>query len=125
MKAVKLTKKQMDQDSPKKMSKTCKTKVFSIKHKIIGWTDSHMELRYTFAVRNTDSSTWTDRPSKTVVKEFYITTMNGVIGTVGGTLGLFVGLSFLGVGTWLLDSLTYIISVIKRGHHHKGIKARV
>ena len=45
----------------------------------------------------------TDRILKTSKKEYYIIDEIGVIGMIGGTLGLFIGISFLNIITWIMD----------------------
>ena len=42
-------------------------------------------------------------PYKTVHKEYYLITRTQLIGTVGGTMGMFIGFSFSGTLTWILD----------------------
>ena len=106
--------------------KSCTIKEFRTKH----WTvsnrdedDHSLSLIYKFTALVTTSNSWTDKPSKTIVTQFYIRTWNLLIGTVGGTLGLFVGLSFLGVGTWLMESLTYLASC-RKSRKSKIVKSR-
>ena len=51
---------------------------------------------------------WTKKVAhiaKTLKTEYLMINEIGVIGTVGGTLGLFMGLSFLDVSSWLLDAM--------------------
>ena len=40
---------------------------------------------------------------KTLKKEYYIIDDISAIGTIGGTLGLFIGISFLNIITWVMD----------------------
>ena len=40
---------------------------------------------------------------KTLKKEYYIIDDISAIGTIGGTLGLFIGISFLNIITWAMD----------------------
>ena len=80
-----------------------------------------LQVTYTFAVPSSTKNTWTDKPSKTIVTQFYITTWNTLIGTVGGTLGLFVGLSFLGIGEWLLDKASTFFTCATKNHHKHNL----
>ena len=106
--------------------KSCTIKEFRTKNWAVSnhyEGDHSLSLIYKFTVPVTTSNSWTDKPSKTIVTQFYITTWNSLIGTVGGTLGLFVGLSFLGVGTWLMESLTYLASC-RKSRKSKIVKSR-
>ena len=51
-------------------------------------------------------------------EEIRIYDNNAILGTVGGTLGLFLGFSFFSCGSFLLDSGTKVFNSIK----HKWIK---
>ena len=78
--------------------RSCHTKEFRTEHRdegILGRMGGFLELEYKFTAPISASNSWTDKPTKTSIKHFYLTTWNTLIGTVGGTLGLFVGLSFL------------------------------
>ena len=58
---------------------------------------------------------WTDQFYKTVYQEYYIMTEIGLTGTVGGTLGLFVGLSVMGSTTWIMGIIENALSGIMWG----------
>ena len=53
-------------------------------------------ISYDFGSPDTSKELRTDRPFKTVHKEYYLLDEWGLIGNVGGTLGLFTGFSFFG-----------------------------
>ena len=53
--------------------------------------------------RSENDHLWTDSITKTVKKEYYIMTQSGMIEVVGGTLGLFVGLSFIDLSLTMVN----------------------
>ena len=99
-----------------KFSKSCVAKEFHIDkvHKDgpyvgpDGQDSSGFGLNIKFSISESTNNMWTDRFTKTVTQEYYIKTGIEVIGTVGGTLGLFVGLSFL-------DSGSFLVMIIQNG----------
>ena len=48
---------------------------------------------------------WTGQVIKTVHREYFVMSNTGLIGTVGGTLGLFVGLSFTRCGAVIISMI--------------------
>ena len=62
-------------------------------------------MEYEISMAKSTNNIWTDKFVKTVGEEHYIMTDVGLIGTVGGTLGLFVGLSFLDMGTKVVTTI--------------------
>ena len=79
-------------------------------------------MHYEISMAESTNTMWTDNFVKTVREEHYIMTDVGLIGTVGGTLGLFVGLSFLDMGTKMVTTITNGLSklVCKK---RRGIKS--
>ena len=65
---------------------------------------------YKIGSAESTSQTWTNKIVKTVHKEYYVMTEIGLIGTVGGTLGLFVGLSFANSGTVMMRAMKNVLS---------------
>ena len=58
--------------------------------------------------RDISESTWDLRalePSKTVKTEYWIMSDLSFVGNVGGTMGMFVGFSFIGTSEWCFDLL--------------------
>ena len=53
------------------------------------------------------------KPFKIIKKEYLILNDMSLIGNVGGTLGMFVGFSFIGTFEWLLDILSKVKNHIK------------
>ena len=56
------------------------------------------------------SCTRSKSPYKTVKMEYLINTLVSLIGTVGGTLGMFIGFSFIGTSDWLWSNIKSIIT---------------
>ena len=55
-----------------------------------------------------------EEPFKTVMTEYYVTTGLSLVGNVGGTLGMFIGFSFLGTAEWLLNVAETVIKGRKK-----------
>ena len=53
-------------------------------------------------------------PYKTVYEEYYQMDEFGLIGSVGGTLGMMIGFSFVSAITWTTDIVIAIKSTLKR-----------
>ena len=94
-------------------SKSCVTKEYVVNDVLdYGPFSTHMGQRgfsigIYIALPSSTNNAWTNQIFKTVRQEYYVMTMVGLIGTVGGTLGLFVGLNFM-------DSGNSIINMIKK-----------
>ena len=50
------------------------------------------------------------KPFKTVKTEYLLTTFMSLVGNVGGTLGMFVGFSFIGMADWFTSFWGWINS---------------
>ena len=61
-----------------------------------------------------NSKPWYNKFTKTVFEEYLQTSWISLVGTVGGTLGLFVGISFLELGSWVQSKLSVLARRIKR-----------
>ena len=61
-----------------------------------------------------NSKPWYNNFTKTVFEEYLQTSWISLVGTVGGTLGLFVGISFLELGSWVQSKLSVLARRIKR-----------
>ena len=46
--------------------------------------------------------------------EYFVTTGLSLVGNVGGTLGMFIGFSFLGTAEWLLNVAEAVIKEMKK-----------
>ena len=61
----------------------------------------------------TPKSLWkwrTKEPFKTVKTEYYIMSGLTFVGNIGGTLGMFVGFSFIGVAEWYLGLVAALMA---------------
>ena len=54
---------------------------------------------------------WTSSNTIEVEKQYLVLDLNGFIGYAGGTLGLFIGFSFFGILTWLLNTFKNVFKV--------------
>ena len=65
--------------------------------------------------------TWQERSAhsfKTVRREYLLNNLISLIGTVGGTLGMFVGFSFIATSDWLMGKM--ILANIKSSYENAG-----
>ena len=75
--------------------------------------NSTNEWTYLFAAfKGASRTVWTPQLVKTVNREFYIENEFGLFGTIGGTLGIFVGISFLDVFSWVKSSLGFMTNLV-------------
>ena len=72
----------------------------------LGIGDSTFIIDYGFSPPDATKALRNDFPYKTVHEEYLILDKMTMIGSVGGTLGLFTGLSFFGATVWTLVRLT-------------------
>ena len=93
--------------------KSCHVKEFSIKRDRRGYlppgkiNQNNQELVIEVKFDTTPQSSWKWRnlePTKTIKTEYYIMPGLSFVGNVGGTLGMFVGFSFIGLAEWLTCS---------------------
>ena len=54
------------------------------------------------------------KPFKIIKKEYLIMNEMSLVGNVGGTLGMFVGFSFIGTIEWLMDILSKFKNHVKQ-----------
>ena len=81
--------------------------------RIISYTGSVVEYSY-YNVPEDEASFWFEvGSSKTVGTEHLVYDTNDMIGSIGGSLGLFLGLSFFGVASFFIDKLLEIWIKIK------------
>ena len=62
-------------------------------------------FQLTFSLPNALHNHRSEKLLKTVMTEYWIVSSLSLIGTVGGTLGMFVGFSIMGTAEWLLAAL--------------------
>lgn len=87
-------------------SKSCEIKEYLPANEayLIGRKSDQPDFTFDCALQSPKSlHQLTDKILKTVKKEYYIINEIGLIGMVGGTLGLFIGISFLNMTTWVID----------------------
>ena len=77
----------------------------------VGKYENYFSMRYRFGLPDATKELRSDRPFKTVHTEYFILDGRGLVGNIGGTLGLFTGLSFFGLATWVYTVLKRIKSV--------------
>ena len=122
--AVKVVKEEMENDAGK-YSKSCTIKEFFV-HQVNEGVPYKREKHFNYpgsirgntgfgldfkmAWPRSANNQWAYRSIKTLHQEYYIMTEIGLIGTVGGTLGLFVGLSFTGCGTVMMRLIKWVLS---------------
>ena len=71
--------------------------------------DSTIVVGYKFELPDFNRDPRSDEPYKTVKREYLIITWISMIGTVGGTLGMFVGFSLIGTSKWLSGCIRSIV----------------
>ena len=79
-------------------------------------------LLYQMSLPRSANNLWLGRLTKAVRTEYYVMSEIGLIGTVGGTLGLFVGWSFTGCGTVMMRMIKNCLSgmrMVRRRIHPK------
>ena len=64
------------------------------------------------------------KPFVSVTEESYVWNTNSLIGTVGGTLGLFIGFSFHGTFDWVLDKIVWLFSTRQNKQKNKAMRLR-
>ena len=72
-------------------------------------------MDYTFQLPVDTRSLRSDYPFKIVKKEYLIMTWMTLVGNVGGTLGMFIGFSFITTSEWLITSAMRLRDWIKKG----------
>ena len=71
--------------------------------------DSTIVVGYKFELPDFNRDPRSDEPYKTVKREYLIITWISMIGTVGGTLGMFEGFSLIGTSQWLSGCIRSIV----------------
>ena len=71
---------------------------------------NNIEFVFSFQTARSLNRGWSDSVQKTIHQEYYI--MDGItfVGITGGTMGLFVGLSFIDINSGILDLLAMLIT---------------
>ena len=71
-------------------------------------------IMYHFDLPSSTTDIRSEQPFKTVMREYYTMSLMQLIGNVGGTLGMFIGFSFIGASDWLLPKCSKIIVSISQ-----------
>ena len=66
---------------------------------------NEVRFRLTFSLPKALHNHRSEKLMKTVMTEYWIVSSLSLMGTVGGTLGMFVGFSIMGTSEWLLTAL--------------------
>ena len=107
------------QDHQEHCKKHCSVKEYSVRDEgvdtqhcdDVGEYQNYFSMRYRFGLPDATKELRSDRPFKTVHTEYFILDGRGLVGNIGGTLGLFTGLSFFGLATWAYTVLKRMKSV--------------
>ena len=81
----------------------CTTKEYSARFTFTGLELPYLNMRY--GNKSADLILFYGTTARTLVQEYWVYDTKGMIGTLGGSLGLFLGFSFYGVISDLLDLL--------------------
>ena len=101
----------------KDIHKSCKITEYKIdahsgfKH-TIQKSKIHVELR--FETSKSENRVWHRIPKKTLMEEYFIMDEIAFVGIIGGTLGLFVGLSFMDLVSVVFEAALYITSFLPK-----------
>ena len=87
--------------------------------KIITYTGSIVEYSYYNNTENEASFWFEAGPVKTLGKEVLVYDTNDMIGSIGGSLGLYLGFSFYGITSTFIDKMRDLWIKIK--HNTSGI----
>ena len=71
-------------------------------------------LNYKFASPPASRNLRSWMPVKTVKREYLVVTFKSLVGSIGGTLGMFVGFSFIGTAEKLIE---YLLKLLERKSH--------
>ena len=72
----------------------------------------HVHLR--FETSKSENRVWNRIPKKTLMEEYFIMDEITFVGIIGGTLGLFVGLSFMDLVSVVFEAALYITSFLPK-----------
>ena len=74
---------------------------------------SKIALRFKLQVSRSQSRVWQRIPKKTILEEYFIMDEISFVGLIGGTLGLFVGLSFLDLASQAIEVASFIREIMQ------------
>ena len=70
-----------------------------------------LELKFEMTLPTSVQNLRSEKPFKIVETEYWIVTELSLIGTVGGTLGMFIGFSVIGTSEWLMQAIDRLKSI--------------
>ena len=95
----------LSEDLKSKFKKTCLVKEFKTVPIFSSTSFEALMVAYCFQSPKSTMNVWSvSELVKTVNKEYLIVSWMSLVGNVGGTLGMFVGFSFIGTTEWLMTS---------------------
>ena len=106
----------LEANMDKYCKKSCNTKEFKTEVRDVKYRLQQTDqfgFRYQFGVPQATKDHMSKKPFKMIKEEYLILNEISLIGNVGGTLGMFVGFSFIGTAEWLLDILSNVKNYIK------------
>ena len=68
-----------------------------------------IEFVFLFKTAGLLNREWSDSVHKTIHQEYFIMNEKEFVGLIGGTMGLFVGLSFMDINIGIVDLVTMLI----------------
>ena len=70
-----------------------------------------LELKFEMTLPTSVQNLRSEKPFKIVETEYWIVTELSLIGTVGGTLGMFIGFSVIGTSEWVMQAIDRLKSM--------------
>ena len=94
--------------------KSCNNKEYNIEERFSFYPISNNAFSLSVRFKNpskkpSQQNVWTSQVVKTVSTEFYIENWVGLFGTIGGTLGIFVGITLLDILGWVRRTLKVLV----------------
>ena len=82
----------------------------SASHKLKKPEKNDVQLRIQIMTPRFANKEWSKSVAKTINQEYYIMDGKAFVGIIGGTLGLFVGLSFMDINNLAVDLIIKLIA---------------
>ena len=104
-------------DQEENCQRACKIKVYSHELDIVDTnsfaSNSKFNVDFTFGLQYSRDLR-SEKLFKTVKKEYLIMSFKSMLGNVGGTMGMFIGFSFIGTSEWFMDTVfSKILTMVK------------
>ena len=78
------------------------------------YEDDKISVGYKFVIPEVNRDLRSEKPFKTVKTEYWIISGVSLIGSIGGTLGLFVSFSFIDILKWMILKVFRVHSICKK-----------